>query len=57
MKAELKSLNGKTLINDDNPCPKCGKTETTVEIDSKTGNAFFVCSNKSCHTLRSKGWF
>ena len=35
-------------------CPKCGKNETNTEINLNTGQVLIICSNKTCHNVRSK---
>ena len=57
MSQKLKIPYDRTIYKPDNSCPKCGKTETAIEINPNTGTPFFVCSNTACHTLRSKCWF
>lgn len=57
MSQELKIPCDRTINKPDTSCPKCGKIETTLEINPNTGTPFFVCSNAACHTLRSKCWF
>jgi hypothetical protein len=44
-------------IEQSDSCPKCGRSGTKTEIDPNTGGVLIVCSNRACHSLRSKGWF